>query len=134
MSTATVTHNLPIAEALVNTKPKGLVKIQVQWIPTLFSGLKAPFEKPGLGVCCRVVCSCVQALRAVSVFDPRGNLVVGMGRESCPTFPSTPPPPLPTLPNPTKELPERERAPRLSTLSPKVSLDKLKQKIMIVWQ
>lgn len=93
MSTATVTHNLPIAEALVNTKPKGLVKIQVQWIPTLFSGLKAPFEKPGLGVCCRVVCSCVQALRAVSVFDPRGNLVVGMGRESCPTFPSTPPPP-----------------------------------------
>lgn len=28
MSTATIAHNLPIAEALVNTKPKGLVKIQ----------------------------------------------------------------------------------------------------------
>lgn len=27
MSTATIAHNLPIAEALVNTKPKGLVKI-----------------------------------------------------------------------------------------------------------
>lgn len=28
MSTATIAHNLPIAEALVNTKSKGLVKIQ----------------------------------------------------------------------------------------------------------
>lgn len=109
MSTATVTHNLPIAEALVNTKPKGLVKIQFQWIPTLFSGLKAPFEKPGLGVCCRVVCSCVQALRAVSVFDPRGNLVVGMGRESCPTFPSTLPPPPPHTSKPNQRTP-RKRA------------------------
>ena len=110
MSTATVTHNLPIAEALVNTKPKGLVKIQVQWIPTLFSGLKAPFEKPGLGVCCRVVCSCVQALRAVSVFDPRGNLVVGMGRESCPTFPSTPPPPPPPHTSKPNQRTPRKRA------------------------
>ena len=57
-----------------------------------FPRFKVPFEQPGPAVCYCVVFSFEQALRTVSVFDPRGNGVVVMERGSCPSFPSPPPP------------------------------------------